>query len=351
MAEIRKYHLIVIVQSYPNLIDTMNFVLNYGDKDILILVNGDHKIFNFLRRTIRLPNVSIKLYGNNVFLRSSFFSWLLPVYVCYLNFRIPTYFCTEKLITYGNWCDVGAIFYFKVKSKRLINLVASEEARYTIESAGYLNLPIFIKLLNFFIGDLVERKTYFYEEDGETKFIKRDSYGLVGLDPSTHVIRASREKNYSLIEYSFKESEQPFVLLIEKNLIKSKVISYYGFLKLNLAIYRFSKNNKIAIRIKFKPRDTFFLRRYFYRLFGFTTLSTSAPAQLFAMHKNCKCVIGFSSSAMAENYGKPVYCFGSIKKLFNTTAHGNINSLRQRSIGNESSHFLDDIKDLENLVV
>jgi hypothetical protein len=347
----KKFDLIVIVQSYPNLIDAVNFVLAYGDKNILILVNGDHKIFEFLQGSIQKENISIKLYGNNIFLRSRFFSWLLPLYVCYLHIRMPRFLCTEKLITYGNWCDIGAIFHFKVESNRVTNLVASEEKRYTIESAGYLNLPLFIKILNFFTGDLIERKTYFYEEDGKTKFIERDSYGLVGLDPSTHVLRASREKNYSLIEYSFKESEQPFVLLIEKNLIKSKVISYYGFLKLNLAIYRFSKNNKIAIRIKFKPRDTFFLRRYFYRLFGFTTLSTSAPAQLFAMHKNCKCVIGFSSSAMAENYGKPVYCFGSIKKLFNPTAHGNINSLRQRSIGNESSHFLDDIKDLENLVV
>ena len=32
-----------------------------------------------------------KKYGNNIFLRSRFFSWLLPLYVMYLNFIIPEY--------------------------------------------------------------------------------------------------------------------------------------------------------------------------------------------------------------------------------------------------------------------
>ena len=345
------FDLIVVVQSYPNLINAVNFILNYGDKDILILVNGDRKIYKFLRDTIRKSNISIRLFGDNIFLRSRFFSWLLPVYVCYLYFRIPVYSCSEKLLTYCNWCDIGAMFHFKTQSNRLINLVAFEEQRYVIKSGGYEKLPLFIKILNFFTGDLVERKHYFYEQDGETKVIPKNSYGMVALDPITEVIKASREKNYNLIEYRFKDSEKPFVLLIEKNLIKSKAISYYGFIKLNLAIYRFSKNNDISICVKFKPRDRFFFRTYFYRLLGFTILTSSAPAQLIAVHKNCKCLLGFSSSSMAEDYGKPVYCFGSIKDLFSHRVDGNIKSLRQRSTGNESVVFLDEIRELENLVL
>ena len=33
---------------------------------------------------------------------------------------------------------------------------------------------------------------------------------------------------------------------------------------------------------------------------------------------------------MAQNYGKNVYCFGSIKESFNLSSYANINSLRQR---------------------
>ena len=346
-----RFDLIVLVQSYPNLINTVNFALKYGDGDILILVNGERKIYTFLRDTLHKPNITIRLFGHNIFLRSRLFSWLLPLYVCYLYFRIPTYYSTDKLLTYGNWCDIGAIFHFKTQGDRLINLIAFEEKRYLIKSGGFERLPLFIKILNFLTRDLVERKYYFYEQDGKTKVIPKDSFGLVPLDPRIEVVHASREKSYDLIDYRFKDSKTPFVLLVEKNLIKSKALSYYDFIRLNLALYRFGKNNNVSICVKFKPRDRFFFRTFLYRIFGFSILPSSAPAQLFAVHSNCKCLLGFSSSSMAEDYGKPVYCFGSMKDLFSHRVEGNIKSLRQRSFGNKSVFFLDTIRELENLVL
>tara|TARA_B110001450_G_C17632269_1_gene485726 strand:+ start:369 stop:1457 length:1089 start_codon:yes stop_codon:yes gene_type:complete len=345
-----KFDLIVIIQSYPNLITAINYILSRADKRTLILVNGDRKIYKFLTKAIKNPRVTIKLYGNNIFLRSSFFSWALCWYVLYLQFRIPKFFCDEELITFGNWCDIGALFHNKVNNLKLTNLIAVEEERYTIKSDRRRGFPLFIRMINFCTNNLVERKHYFYEEDGEIKQIEKDNFGL---DPSQIVgksIKAPRERSYHLIDFDFKDSTQPFILYVEKNLLKSKSTSLYLFVKLNLSLYRFSKSNGLTIRIKFKPRDSFFIRRFFYRLLGFTILPTYAPAQIFAKHKNCACVIGFSSSAMAENYGKRVYCFGSIKESFNHSVDKHINSLKQRSVGSDVV-FLKKLMDLENLRV
>ena len=113
------FDLIVIIQSYPNLIPAINYVLSYGDKDILILVNGDTKIFKFLSNIIDSPRISVKLYGNNAYLRTRLLSWLLPLYVLYLQIRIPVYYCKEELITFGNWCDIGALFHNKISSSKV----------------------------------------------------------------------------------------------------------------------------------------------------------------------------------------------------------------------------------------
>ena len=61
-------------------------------------------------------------------------------------------------------------------------------------------------------------------------------------------------------------------------------------------------------------------------------------------------MIGFSSSAMAEKYNKRVYCFGSIEETFYSGVYGNINSLKQRSKGNDVI-FLETLEELENLSI
>jgi hypothetical protein len=244
----------------------------------------------------------------------------------------------------------GALFHNKIKSLKLTNLVAFEEEKYTITVDQRTQFPIFIRIINLFTNNLIERKHYFYEEDGEIKEIAKDNFGLKPKFISAELLRAPRERNYDLIDFDFDDASQPFILYVEKNLLKSKSTSLYRFLKLNFSLYRFSKNNHLQIRIKFKPRDSFFMRKFFYRLLGFTILPTAAPAQIFANHKNCICVIGFSSSTMSENYGKKVYCFGSIKESFNSSVYGNINSLKQRSNGNHVV-FLETLRELENLSI
>ncbi len=344
------FDLIVIIQSYPNLISALNYVLSYGDKDILILINGDRKILEFLLKVIKNPRISIKLYGNNAFLRSRLLSWALPLYVLYLQMRIPVYSCKEELITFGNWCDIGALFHKKIISKKLTNLVAAEEERYNIITDQRKQFPIYVKMINFFTNNLIERKRYLYEEKGEIKEIKKDNFGINPAKILAKHLMAPRERNYDLINFDFDESSQPYVLYIEKNLLKSKATSLYRFIKLNLSIYKLSKKNRLKVRVKFKPRDSFFIRKFFYKLLGFTILPTAAPAQVFANHKNCICIIGFSSSAMAEKYDKKVYCFGSIKESFNPSVYGNINSLRQRSKGNNIV-FIETLRELENLSI
>lgn len=345
----RSFDLIVLVQSYPNIIHAVNYILRNKNKTILVLVNGDRKIFSFFKSFLDYKNITIKKYGNNIFLRSRFFSWLLPLYVMYLNFIIPEYKSDEKLLTYGNWCDVGAIFHHKTKSKKTINLIAYEENKYSIHRHQNQKLPFFIKKLNSYTNHLVERKRYLYEEDGETKEIERDSFGMKDLHDITEIIYAPRERDYSVIKDVVKGYENPFILYIEKNLIKTKAISYLNYIRLNISIYRLSKKNNTLIGIKFKPRDRYFFRKYFYRMLGFKILPSYIPAQLYSVQDNCKFIIGFSSSSMAENYGKAIYSFGSIKSLFNSSVYGNINSLKQRSYGNDLCIFLEERTELENL--
>jgi hypothetical protein len=345
----KEYDSIVLLQSYPNLIHAVNYVLERKDESILILVNGDKKIYKFVSNIFKNHNkVTSKIYGNNIFLRRKPFSWLLPLYVVYLYIRIPTHTCKDKLITYGNWCDVGALFSFKTKSKNIINLIAFEEKRYHIKSCGPSKLPNFIKVLNYLTDNLIERKKYLYEEDGSYKFIKKDSFGMVKIDNS-QTIDADREKDYTKLKHFIIEEKQPFILYIEKNILKSGSISFLNFIKLNISIYRLSKKNKIPVAIKFKPRDRYFFRSCLYKLLGFKLLSSHIPAQLYSIQESCKFIIGFSSSSMAENYGKAVYSFGSIEYLFNSSYYGNIASLRQRSTGNDLCIFLKDRAELENL--
>tara|TARA_X000000368_G_C23047504_1_gene719800 strand:+ start:1512 stop:2573 length:1062 start_codon:yes stop_codon:yes gene_type:complete len=344
------FDLIVLLQSYPNLINAVNYIFKKKEKKILILVNGDKNIYKYLKQVFnQATNIMIKLYGDNIFLKSGILSRLLPFYVTYLYLRIPIYNCKEMLITYGNWCNVGSLFYYKINSQKIINLIAYEEARYTIKSLGNLKLPLYIKLINFFTNNLVERKKYFKEEDGVSKFINRESFGLVKQENIYKTINAKREREYHQLKDCVDTYKLPFILYIEKNILKANSISYLNFLKLNISIYRLSKNNQLPICVKFKPTDKYFFRKFFYKLLGFKILSSHLPAQLYSIQDNCKFIIGFSSSSMAENYGKSVYSFGSIKTLFFPSVNGNIESLRQRSYGNDFCVFLETRKDLENI--
>ena len=69
----RSFDLIVLVQSYPNIIHAANYILRNKNKTILVLVNGDRKILSFFKSFLDYQNITIKKYGNNIFLRSRFF--------------------------------------------------------------------------------------------------------------------------------------------------------------------------------------------------------------------------------------------------------------------------------------
>lgn len=340
------YDLVILIQSYPNLITAMNYALSRSGLSTLILVNGDMHIYKFLKQCIKDDNIEIKVYGNNIFLRSRLFSWALCLYVVYLHCRIPTYCCKEELITYGNWCDTGALFHHKISAEKITNLIANEESRYTIKSDNRKEFPLYIQLLNRLTDGMIERKHYYYKEDGQVKEINKDNFGI---DPSciqAKNVFAPRERSYELIEFDFKTSDQPFILYIEKNLLKTKATSFYKFIKINLSLYRMSRSNNLRIFVKFKPRDNYFFRRFFYRLIGFSILPAHVPAQFFAKSEKCACVVGFSSSSMSEKYGKKVYCFGSIHEVFNESAYKHVNSLKQRAEGS-GVIFIKSLIDLE----
>jgi len=220
------FDLIVLIQSYPNLIHALNYALNNCDKKVLILINGDRNIFKFVNNIIKHENITTQIYGNNIFLTSRIFSWLLPIYVIYLNFRIPTFESNKKLITYSNWCNIGALFHFKTKSKIVSNLIAYQEERYTIQGIGTKNLPLYITILNFFTNDMLERKRYIYEEDGQTKSVESHSYGIRKRINISATIHAPREGEYSLI----KESITTSVLIANREATSLRWRGNFGYI-------------------------------------------------------------------------------------------------------------------------
>ena len=64
----------------------------------------------------------------------------------------------------------------RIVSKKLTNLVAAEEERYNIITDQRKQFPIYVKMINFFTNNLIERKRYLYEEKGEIKEIKKDNF-------------------------------------------------------------------------------------------------------------------------------------------------------------------------------
>ena len=60
----KKYDLIVLLQSYPNLIHAINYIFDNKEKKILILINGDLNIYKFLIK------VALKTLGRKLFFLS-----------------------------------------------------------------------------------------------------------------------------------------------------------------------------------------------------------------------------------------------------------------------------------------
>ena len=343
----RSYENIVVVQSYPNLVDACNFVLKRKDERSLFLINGDLSIEKFARNLFKEKNIEVIRYGNALFLRHKPFSFLRIFYVAFLLIRIPKFECTNLLVTFGNWCDVGAIFLTKVKHQHAINLIAYEEKKYRI-TPGASKLPHYIMLMNQFMVTKVESKVYFYRDPSMHERALR-GYGLEASISFSEELHASREKDYTLIPPVAVGDGVDFVLYIEKNITKSKSGSVWSLVRLSIAIRRFAAANDIKIMVKFKPRDTRLMRSWFYRALGFRIVDAATPAQLYAISRHCLCVIGFASSSMAENYGKDLYCLSSINRLFSASVVGNVESLRQRSQGNGRLHFFEDLNQLETL--
>ena len=57
----KKYDLIVLLQSYPNLIHAINYIFDNKEKKILILINGDLNIYKFLIKLFDQANIEVKI--------------------------------------------------------------------------------------------------------------------------------------------------------------------------------------------------------------------------------------------------------------------------------------------------
>ena len=68
-----------------------------------------------------------------------------------------------------------------------------------------------------------------------------------------------------------------------------------------------------------------------FKFLGYGVLATRAPVQFYCSSDNCKMILGFTSSALAIDYGKPFVCLASLEDTFTNSLEANIASMKERA--------------------
>ena len=122
----------------------------------------------------------------------------------------------------------------------------------------------------------------------------------------------------------------PFAILVERELVKTGHISFSKYILLLVQLRKIFKNSGLRVYVKFKPRHYYFTKYLVFKLLGYSILPTRAPAQFYCASHNCKIILGFTSSALAIDYGKPFVCLGSLEHTFMNSLEANITSMKER---------------------
>ena len=341
---------IYIIQSYPNLTFLTNKL--YKEKlNVAVIVSLDKSIYKYLKR-LNIKNLTVFIIGNAVVYRKTFFRPIRKLYTKYIWYKIPSLRTKKLIITYANWADVGALYLKKIHFELLEQNIPYAENRYEILSDQKSNFLSFQKFIQRKTNGLIENKKYKSVVNGEE--IVNYGVGLIKLEKLWSNIKINYVNNINETNDLAIESylvDEPFFLFIDKELVKSKQISWLKLIALLYNIHLIFKMKNLKVGFKFKPRHFSFFKYCILKLIGYKILPIEAPSQLFAAQKNCAGIIGFTSSSMSVDYGKKVISLSALKNTFKKSLHENIESMKQRTDSkNNQIVYIEYLSQLENSI-
>jgi hypothetical protein len=343
------YDKIYVIQSYPNLHFLTNKLYNEKCK-VAVIVSLDKSIFKFFKK-LKIKNIDIYNFGNAKIYRHSIFSPIRKLYTNFLWYKIPKLRTKTLCITYANWADIGAFYIKKIDFKYLEQYIPSTEERYDVISNPNKKLNGFLKFVYDKTDGLIENKIY--ENEIKGKKIKINGVGLKCLKSMYPKIKIENVKESNLINDKVFDSyfiDEPFYIFVDKDLIKSKQISWLKLFNLYRNVNKVFKRKKIKIGFKFKPRHYSVIKYFLLKLIGFHILNTESPSQIFINHPKCIGVIGFTSSSMSVKYKKKIISLSSLENTFRVNLTGNIESMNQRNSYSDKIVFIKNLSELsENI--
>jgi len=343
----KRYDKIYVIQSYPNLHFLTNKLYNEKCK-VAVIVSLDKSIFKFFKK-LKIKNIDIYNYGNALIYRHSIFSPIRKLYTKFLWYKIPKFRTKTLCITYANWADIGAFYIKKVDFQFLEQYIPYTEERYDVISSPNKKFNGFLKFVYDKTDGLIENKVYEYEIKGKKS--KINGVGLKCLKSRYPKIKIKNVQETNLINKKVFDSyfvNEPFYIFVDKDLIKSKQISWLKLFNLYRNVNREFKRKKIKIGFKFKPRHYSYIKYVLLKLIGFHILKTEPPSQVFINHSKCIGVIGFTSSSMSVKHSKKIISLSSLENTFRVKLTGNIESMKQRNLYSNKIIFIKNISDLAN---
>jgi len=342
----QKFETIIVLQSYPAVVETLNRIESLK-KPICILVNLDKDLYKFIS-SLEIPDVTVRLLGNSKVFRKSIYRCVRITTLKKVSKTLKKYHTNKLIVTFHHWCDAGALFIDKIEHRKLNVWVPFEEERYNFHNEDKDGL--------FGHQDWIARET-----DGLIKnYYFSDSQGnvlgkTVGLDRShlklanANFFSLPKPSKVSISPKKLVDEKNGYILFVERELLRSGHISLPKYFQLLWQIYKFGKRFDMTIYVKFKPRQLYSFKKLIFQIFNFQILPAYVPAQYYGFDRNCKIIIGFTSSALAVDYKKPFICLATMKKLYRKSLAPNVESLIQRSDKTHGIYFLYDLEELKKL--
>lgn len=343
-----KFKTILVVQSFPTLTHIINSLTEIP-KPVLVIVLFNRDIYRFLK-DLKFIGVSVMSIGSGTILRKSALSFLRTTYIK-KTISLCKKFETENLIlTFNNYSDMGALPVAYIKYKQLIIWVPYEEKRYKYQSHKDQKLLSYQNRISLLTNGLIEKRFY-------TGINTPGSGDCVGFNPDHKMLVQAKRKSLNQITEANKNiskivsPNERFAVLVERELLKTRHISFKKFIMLMLELRKVFRKSNLELYVKFKPRHFTFTKYILFRVFGFKILPTRVPAQFYCSSNNCKVILGFTSSALSIDYGKPFICLATLEATFKKSMVGNIASMQERNISNKNNTiFIKKINEIQNVI-
>ena len=291
---------IVIIQSYPSLINTYE-ILKRSNKSKLLIVIGDKSLEQFFNIAFDSSNIKIIRFGDYSLLGTKLKKIFFPIHLIFLKFTVRNYKCNKLYITFKDWADICTIQIAKISSKERICINPSEASQYKLSDRRPHSFYDFIYLYfhKILMNEILVLKKTKPKLNRKClvginhKYLTKNNYRIINKIevPDTKVLD---DFPFQTIKVNKKG-----VLFIEKDLFSLNLVSknnYWIFIKELVEKY---KINGLKVYLKFKPRNYRSSLAKKYSRYGMKVLPSFIPLQLYFKDPLILLGVGFTSSGMA----------------------------------------------------